>query len=130
MNPKKPVLQIDNALETVSDFNRTEITLQAICESKIEGNYTYANGEMHDVTISEVSPGIFSVSSDNAFTSEFAFLITDICGNLTVVGGDIPSNFGILNSGFGTLDGETGNLTISYTVDGIYSDREMILIRK
>lgn len=127
--PKKVVLQIDSATETVSDFNKTEITLQAICESKIEGSYTYANGVTREATITEVSPGVFSVSGDNAFTSEFAFLITDICGNLTVVGGDIPSNFGIPNSGSGTVDLQSGNITIFYTVDGFFSDREMILIR-
>ena len=93
-------------------------------------NATITGTQTRDVTISEVSPGVFSVSGDNAFTSEFAFLITDICSNLTVVGGDIPSNFGIPNSGYGTVDAETGNLTIFYTVDGFFTDREMILIRK
>ncbi len=128
--PKKIILQIDSASENVADFNKTEITLQAICESHIEGDYTYANGVTRDVTISEVSEGVFSISGDNAFTSEFAILITDVCGNLTVVGGDIPSNFGIANSGHGSVDEETGDITLFYTVDTFFNEREMILTRR
>lgn len=126
LDPKTLVLQIDSSSETVSDNNKTEIVLQAICPSELGGDYTYANGVTRDVTITSTGPGTYTVSADNAFTGEYSFNMSDVCGNLTITTGTLNS-FGIDISGTGTVDPATGTITLSYTVDGYFTDRPMIL---
>lgn len=125
LDPPVLVLQIDSSSETVSDNNKTKITLQAICPSNLAGSYKYINGNGRDVTITETGAGTYTVSRDNAFGSAYYISISDVCGNLKVTGGAIQS-FGIGLWGNGTVNAD-GTITLIYTVDGYFADREMIM---
>ncbi|MBD1259502.1 hypothetical protein HZY62_02795 [Maribacter polysiphoniae] len=127
-DPKEAVIQIVSSSETVSsNKNKIAITLQAICPSNLEGTYRYLNGVDREVTITSTGTGTYTVSADNAFTSEYSFNISDICNSLTVTGGFLDDNFGIGVSGTGSVDPDTGTITIYYTADGYLDNREMIL---
>ena len=128
-NPKDVVLKIVSSSDnvTVSDAPKTTITLQAVCLSELEGDYTYANGNLKSVTLTSTGVGTYSVSADNYFRGDYPLYISDVCGTITVTGGFLPDNFGINVSGRGSVDYETGTITIYYTADGYFSEIEMIL---
>ncbi|NDV44266.1 hypothetical protein [Flagellimonas sediminis] len=130
LNPKTVILEILNSSQTVSDKNTTAITLQAICPSNLEGNYMYINGNESAVTITSTGTGTYEVSRDNAFTNPYPLYISDVCNTLTIPGSYIMDNFGIATSGAGSVDPDTGTITLYYTVDGYFADREMILIKQ
>lgn len=129
LDPKTLVLQIVSSSETVSDNNKTEITLQAICPSNLAGKYKYIDGVMRDVKITETGPGTYSVSSDNAFDGEFLFNISDVCSNITITTG-IIEDFGFEISGSGTVDSDTGTIVLKYTVETFFTDRTMTLVKQ
>lgn len=131
-DPKQVVLDIVSASKevTVSDNPSVAVTLQAICPSNLAGEYVYTTGAKRDITITETGSGTYSVSADDYFRGEYSFNITDVCGKLTVTGGFLTDNYGIAVSGSGTVDEETGEITITYTADGYISDRKMIMKKK
>lgn len=127
-NPKNMVLKIIESSQIVSDNrNITSIKLQAICVSKLEGNYVYTTGKKRDVILKSTGVGTYEVSCDDAFGANYSFNITDVCGNLTVTGGFLKDTYGISVSGKGTVNELTGEITIYYTVDGYLNDRKMIM---
>ncbi len=128
-NPVKLVLQIDSSSETVSDKNKTVVVLQAICPSELAGDYVYTDGNQVDATIESTGVGTYKLSRDNAFNASFYIEFSDVCGNLTITGGAIES-FGIAVSGDGSVDSDTGTITLNYTVDGYFTNRTMTLVKK
>jgi len=134
LNPLKAVLSIDSSSQTVSDKNTTEITLQAICPSALEGEYTFeaarADKIGKTITVTSTGPGTYAVSEDNRFGGSYPIYISDVCGTITVIGGYLPDNFGIPVSGAGSVDENTGNISFDYTVDGYFSDSNITLIKK
>lgn len=130
-NPKQMILEISSASQTVSSNKKiTKVTLQAICPSKLEGDYIYANGSKSAVTVKSVGTGLYEVSKDNAFKADYPFTVSDVCGKITVTGGYLTDNHGIAVSGTGSVDNTTGTITINYTVDGYFANRQMILVKK
>ena len=125
--PKKLILEIVSSSQTVSNGkHKTTVTLQAICESKLAGEYTYTNNG-RAVTIKSTGTGTYEASRDNAFASPYPFKFSDNCGVLTVTGGYLTDNFGIPVSGTGTVNKTTGDITFSYTAEGYFANRTMIL---
>ncbi|MCK0156204.1 hypothetical protein MWU65_03375 [Cellulophaga sp. F20128] len=127
-DPKKLVLEILTSSQTVSDKNETEIVLQAICPSALQGNYTYSNGTQKDASITVTGSGTYAIERDNAFGGTYPFYISDVCGAITVTGGYLNDNFGIPVSGSAVVDEATGVMTITYTADGYFENRVMILV--
>ncbi|PCE64543.1 hypothetical protein [Sediminicola luteus] len=105
----------------------TTIDLVRDCPSNLEGNYVYTNGTGKAVTITRTGATTYTVSADNAFGTDYPFNISDTCNEILVTGGVIEDNFGLAVSGTGTVDANTGTITISYTVENQFTDREMIL---
>jgi len=130
-NPLTAVIQIDSSSQTVSDNNKTYITLQAICPSELEGDYQYvfSSGSTRAITVDVTGAGTYSVAGDDYFGSLYPIYISDVCGNITITGGYLEDNFGIPVSGNGTIDEATGNISLTYTVDGYFSNRTMILYK-
>jgi len=124
-NPLTAVLEITTSSQTVSDKNTIEITLQAICPSELEGDYTYIQG--YAVSLTNTGPGTYSISNDDYFGGAYPIYISDVCGVLTVTGGYLADNFGIPVSGYGSVDPDTGTITLTYTVDGYFANRTMII---
>lgn len=129
LDPKTLTLQIDTSSETVSDVNTTNIVLQAICPSFLAGDYQYSSGNERAVVITEDGPGTYSISSDDTFNGEYYINISDVCGTISINSGAL-NGFGIGVSGSGTIDEVTGDITLIYTVDGYFTDREMILVKQ
>lgn len=131
-DPKDMVLEIVSSTETVSSNNNiVAVTLQAICPSDLAGKYVFANGTGVEVTVTETGTGTYEVSGDNAFVGGgYPFNFSDLCGELTVTGGYLPDNFGIPVSGYGTVDPETGDITIYYTAEDYFDNRPMIMIKQ
>ncbi len=127
-NPKTVVLEILTSSQTVSDKNQTAVTLQAICPSSLDGNYTYSNGNGRSVTIDVTGPGTYSVSADNAFGGLYPLYFSDVCGKITIIGGYLEDNFNIPVSGSGTIDYDTGVITLIYTAEGYFDNRTMTLV--
>lgn len=127
-DPKAMVLEIVSSSQTVSsNKNVTSITLQAICPSDLAGSYVYSNGSGRDVTLTSTGTGTYSVSTDNYFRGYYPLYISDVCGTLTITGGYLQDNFGIAVSGYGSVDDDTGVITLVYTADGYFSERTMIM---
>lgn len=126
-DPKQAVIEIVSSSETVSSNKaKIAITLQAICPSNLEGDYAYtSNGR--EVTITSTGTGTYSLSADDAFGGEYPIYFSDVCNTLTITGGYLPDNFGIGVSGTGSVDPDTGTITLYYTADGYLDNREMIL---
>jgi len=117
--------------DNVSVGSAITINLVRNCPSNLEGNYVYANGNEKAVTIERIGEGPdYVVSGDYFFGTDYPFNINDTCNEITVTGGAIPDNFGIPISGNGTVDTETGTITIFYTVDGFLDNGEMILLKQ
>ncbi|AUC20753.1 hypothetical protein BTO15_00880 [Polaribacter sejongensis] len=128
-NPLTAVIQIETSTQTVSDSNKTVITLQAICPSSLEGEYVnQAYGD--PTTITSTGPGTYTVSRGNYFTTAYSFNISDVCDNLTITGGYLADNFGIAQSGSGSVDPATGTITLTYTADGYFDARTLVLIKQ
>jgi len=129
LNPLTAVIQIDSSSQTVSDNNKTVITMQAICPSSLEGEYVnqlYGDS----TTITSTGPGTYSISRGNYFSTAYALNISDVCNNLTITGGYLEDNFGIAQSGQGTVDPETGTITLVYTADGYFDQRTLVLTKQ
>lgn len=127
LDPKVAIIAITASSQTVSDKYTTEVTLQAICPSDLGGEYVYTNGNGKDATITSTGPGTYEVSNDNAFGGTYPLNFSDVCGTLTITGGYLEDNFGIPVSGTGSIDYDTGIITLIYTVDGYFDNRPMIL---
>lgn len=110
----------------VTDLN---IKINVFCPSNIQGNYKYSNGNGKFATIIEGN-GInnFILSGDNAFGTNYFININDQCGSIKVTGGQL-NDFGIQVSGTGTVL-SNGNIELSYTADGYFSNRTMILVKQ
>jgi hypothetical protein len=134
LNPLTAVLQIESSSQTVSDSNKTVITLQAICPSALAGDYVFesARASKVGITIAVVStgPGTYSVSEDPYFGGVYPIYISDVCGTITVTGGYLPDNFGIGVSGSGSVNETTGAISFSYTADGYFDNRSVVLLKK
>lgn len=129
LNPLQAVLAITSSSQTVSDKNLTSITLQAICPSSLEGEYV--NQRWGDpTTITSTGPGTYSISRGDYFVSAYSLNISDVCNNLTITGGFLADNYGIAQSGQGSVDPATGTITLVYTVDGYYENRTLVLIKQ
>jgi len=109
----------------IGNDNEFTINLLRICVSDIAGPYTYANGK--PVTVTETSPNNYELSGDNYFGANYAININDACDMITVTGGFLPDAYGIGVSGAGMVKSD-GNLEITYTVDGYFEERPMVLI--
>jgi len=109
----------------IGNDNEFTINLLRICVSDIAGPYTYANGK--PVTVTETSPNNYELSGDNYFGANYAININDACDMITVTGGFLPDAYGIGVSGAGMVM-PNGNLEITYTVDGYFEERPMVLI--
>jgi len=125
--PKKLVLEIVSASQTVSNGKeKMTATLQAICESKLAGEYVYTNGTKLPATITSTGVGTYKVSRDNAYQSAYYFNFSDNCGKLTVTGSYL-TDAGYPANGTGTVDPVTGTITIEYEAPGLFAKRTMIL---
>ena len=109
----------------IGNDNEFTINLLRICVSDIAGPYTYANGK--PATVTETSPNNYELSGDNYFGANYAININDACDEITVTGGFLPDAYGIGVSGAGMVMPD-GSLEITYTVDGYFEDRPMVLI--
>ncbi|WP_439132544.1 hypothetical protein [Polaribacter sp.] len=107
-----------------------DIVVNVFCPSAIAGSYVYGDGNGKAATIS-AGNGVnnFIVSGDNGFGTDYPFYINDQCGSITVTGGVLPDDFGIPNSGTGTVQAN-GDIVITYTVDGYFADRTMTLVKQ
>ncbi|MFL0110654.1 hypothetical protein [Tenacibaculum maritimum] len=127
-NPKVVALEIlESSKKVSSNKNIILLTLQAICPSSFEGTYKYIGGRGKTVEIKSTGVGTYSISADNIFRGTYSFNISDVCNKITVTGGFLSDNFGIAVSGGGSRDPLTGRITLSYTADGYFDSREMIL---
>jgi len=106
------------------------IDLVRDCPSNLEGDYVYSDGNGKAVTIVRTGSTSYTVSGDNAFTTDYAFNITDTCNEIVITGGDIADNFGLAVSGNGTVDSATGTITLFYTVENNLADHQMTLVRQ
>ena len=134
LNPLKAVLAITSSSQTVSDKNLVAVTLQAICPSSLEGDYTFESARAEKVgitvTVTSTGPGTYTVSEDPYFGGSYSINISDVCGTITVIGGYLPDNFGIPVSGAGSVDETTGTISFLYTADGYLADRSIVLIKQ
>tara|TARA_B110000977_G_C11074337_1_gene490620 strand:- start:165 stop:938 length:774 start_codon:yes stop_codon:yes gene_type:complete len=134
LNPLKAVLAITSSSQTVSDKNLVAVTLQAICPSSLEGDYTFESARPEKVgitvTVTSTGPGTYTVSEDPYFGGSYSINISDVCGTITVIGGYLPDNFGIPVSGAGSVDETTGTISFLYTADGYLADRSIVLIKQ
>lgn len=125
--PKQLVLEIVSSTQTVSNGKqKMNIKLQAICESKLAGEYVYTNGTKLPATITSTGVGTYKVSRDNAYQSAYYFNFSDNCGKLLVTGSYL-TDAGYPASGSGTVDPITGDITIEYEASGLFAKRTMIL---
>jgi hypothetical protein len=122
-NPLTAVIQIDTSSQTVSDSNKIAITLQAICPSKLAGTYVFSNGGKAGqvATVIETGPGTYEISEDPYFRGSYPIAISDVCNEVTVTGGYLIDNFGIPQTGSGSVDPVTGNINIIYTAEGYFA---------
>ncbi|WP_218598440.1 hypothetical protein [Polaribacter sp. NJDZ03] len=130
LNPLTAVIQIDSSSQTVSENNKTIITLQGICPTDLAGDYTYSDGNETNATIVENSPGKYTVSRDNNFGTAYSFNFSDVCGKLTVTSTYITDNFSSYSDfeGSGTIDA-AGTITFTYTIDPLLNNRTMTLVK-
>lgn len=98
------------------------------CGSDLAGEYQYTDGSGVDVTVTETAAGVYSISADNYFSSQYALYIRDVCGEISIIGGVLSDDYGIAVSGSGSVSGST--ITLKYTVDGYITDRTMTLVKK
>lgn len=112
----------------IGNQNQFVINLLRVCVSDLAGNYTYSNGNGKAATVVKTGEGKYTVSGDNAFGSDYSFNIVDGCDILNVTGGFLPDNFGIDVWGSGMVMAN-GDLEITYTVDGYFADRVMVLVK-
>lgn len=68
-----------------SQYETIVITLQGVCASALEGEYyiTYTSGNQ-DITIEQVSPGLYRASYFPTFVTVYWWEFSDVCGNLTI----------------------------------------------
>tara|TARA_R110001592_G_scaffold6645_4_gene35778 strand:+ start:1555 stop:2268 length:714 start_codon:yes stop_codon:yes gene_type:complete len=106
-----------------------DIKVNVFCPSAIAGNYKYSDGNQKNVTIS-ADAGInnFVVSGDNAFNSNYFININDQCGTISVTGGQL-TGFGIAIAGSGTVLAN-GNIVMTYSADGYFTDRTMTFVKQ
>lgn len=129
LDPKVAIIAITASSQTISDNFKTEVTLQAICPSNLEGEYVnQAYGD--PTTITSTGPGTYSISRGNYFNSAYPLNITDVCGNLTIKGGFLEDNYGIVQSGQGSVDPDTGTISLVYTAEGYFENRPLVLIKQ
>ncbi|MDE0536693.1 hypothetical protein, partial [Tenacibaculum sp. L6] len=112
-----------------SGYTNADLNISVLCPSDLAGSWTYTTGRAKTVTITETGDGTYTISADDAFGSDYSFNISDACGNLNVTGGFLEDAYGIPVSGNGSVSADKNTLTIVYTVDGYFSDREMILTK-
>lgn len=133
-NPPILKLQIvDASVAISSNKNTADIKLQAVCPSKLEGNYNYVRADgsvIKTAVIKSTGIGTYQISGDASFKSNYPFNFSDVCGKLTVTGGYLNDNFGVPVSGTGQVDSTTGNITITYTAEGYFSNRVMTLVKQ
>lgn len=132
-NPPILTLEIVSSSMNVSDNkDLMNVKLQAVCPSNLAGEYTLLrpNGAIKNITITSTGVGTYEVSGDSRFGTNYPFNISDVCGKITVTGGYLPDNFGIPVSGTGYVDAATGNVVITYTVEGYFADQVMTYKRK
>lgn len=129
-SPRNLVLDIVSASQTISNGKeRTTSKLQTICASNLAGEYVYTVGHMKNVTITADGVGKYKVNRDAFYGSDYEFSFSDNCGNLTVTGGVLSA--ANAQSGTGTVDNVTGDITFSYTILGTaVSNRTMTLKKK
>lgn len=128
-DPKHVDIAIVSCSETVAEVAKVSIVLQAICPSALAGDYVYTTGRKRDVTITELSAGTYRVSCDDKLKGEYTFDITDVCGNLKVIGAQVEG-YGYAVSGTGSVDAATGEISITYTIEGIFANAEMKMKKK
>ena len=116
--------------ENVSVGGAITVNIIRNCPSNLEGNYVYANGNPKEVTVERVGETSYVVSADNAFNADYPFDITDTCNEITITGGSITTNFGLAVSGNGTVDSDSGTITLYYNVEGNLENWEMILVKQ
>ena len=109
----------------IGNDNEFTINLLRICVSDIAGAYTYGSGK--PATVTETSPNNYEVSGDGMFNANYPFNINDACDEITVTGGFLPDAYGIPIAGAGMVMPD-GSLEITYTVDGYFEERPMVLI--
>ncbi|MCG1035705.1 hypothetical protein [Polaribacter sargassicola] len=110
----------------IGNDNMLTINIIRVCESDLAGEYTYSNGKA--VTITETAIGTYTVSGDDYFGSNYSFDIDDSCDVISVTGGTLTEDYGIAVSGTGLVMADE-SIEITYTVDGYFSDRTMILTK-
>lgn len=128
------VIKIKESSETASNNRGTmKINLTGICASALAGNYYYTSAPTRNVTVKSVDAdygdGSYRISRDNAFASDYGFIISDVCGKLTVIDADL-TGMGYAASGTGTVDPVTGTMVFKYTVNKQFTGRSMTLVKK
>ncbi|CAM1361852.1 exported hypothetical protein [Tenacibaculum litoreum] len=121
-------ISFDNQEGYFSGDTIANLTISVLCPSDLAGSWTYTNGNGKTVSVTETGNGMYTISGDNQFGTDYSFNITDSCGNITVTGGEIEE-FDIPVSGSGSVSEDKNTMTIKYTVDGFFTDEEMILNR-
>ncbi|CAL2101951.1 lipoprotein precursor [Tenacibaculum sp. 190130A14a] len=107
--------------------SKVDFNISVLCPSDLAGSWTYTNGNGKTVSITQTGDGTYSIGADNAFGGNYPFYISDACSNITVTGGFLADNFGIPVSGSGTVSADKSTITLTYTAEGYFTDRSMIL---
>lgn len=108
---------------------KVDFDISVLCESDLAGSWTYIDGRAKTINITKTGEGKYTVDGDNNFGTNYSFNISDACSNLKVTGGELQRRFSIAVSGSGTVSDDKKQITLSYTVDGYFTNRTMTLTK-
>lgn len=129
INGETLIIAFTSPDEFYSGDEELTIKVDVFCESQIAGSYAYSDGNGKAVTITAgATVNNFVVSRDNAFTGAYSIDIRDQCGSLTVTGGALPG-LGVDIAGSGIVK-PNGDIVLTYTAVGYFSDRTMTMVRQ
>lgn len=108
--------------------SKVDLNISVLCPSDLAGSWTYSDGNLKTVTITDEGSGKYTISGDNAFSSNYYFDITDACSNITITGGQLHE-WGYTSSGSGIVSADKSTITLTYTADGLFTNRTMTLVK-
>lgn len=121
-------ISFDAKSGTFAGVSKVDLKISVLCPSDLAGSWTYSDGNRKTVTITANGGGKYRVPGDNRFTSNYYFGITDACSNITVTPGQLDA-WGYKTSGTGTVSADKRTITLSYTADGLMTNRTMTLVK-
>lgn len=86
--PKKLVLKMVSSNATIgSQYMKATITLQGVCPSLLEGNYTWTSGAgiVNPITVTKTGEGTYRASRFPYFISVYTWDFSDVCNNLNIL---------------------------------------------